>query len=356
MPRSRLLLGPAAALALFALVPASAAEAACGVPQSRALHETPDVQVYASRGRAVACMRATGRARVVGPRSSGRTTFVRGVVGGRWLHVVRAGAGGTSEADLHQLVDLRTGRRAQVAERRRRLETLALPGVLVTAVGDERGVVARTTTGRRTVLSRAGDAEGIAAAGDRVYWLESGGATTRSATVAIATSAPAGDPPALQRIGRCPADASSTLLLHDRSRVVSESAAGLRVCNRWTGRRWTVDGADTAFAGLSADGLAYRTPATAGLLRFTTSARVELPVPAEASAVASATFLAGATAEGLRLLDARRADQPAQTLDPGAVTDLAAASVPSSTSPDDETVVYWTDAGGQPRSAAALTR
>lgn len=358
MTTIRTLLAAGATLATAAtFLPASAQAATCGVTQSRALYETPDVQVYASKGRAVACLRATGRTRVVGRRSSeGATTLVRGVVGGRWLSIVRAGAGGTSQPDIYELLDLRTGRRAQVAERRTRVETVMLPGVLVHALGDGRGVVARFTSGRRTVLSGVKGAEGIAAVGDRVYWTEPSGGDepkVRSARLSgVPASAPAGDPPALQAIGRCAADAGATLLLHDRSRVVSESTAGLRVCNRWTGKAWDVPGADTTFAALTADGVAYRTPSAAGLLRFATSAKVELPVAQDASAVASATFLAAATADGLGAADARKPTAAVRLLGPGAVRDVAAALVPASDRPVDDTVVYWMDADGQPQGAA----
>lgn len=353
-----LLVSGATLAAATTILPASAQAATCGVSQSRALYETPEVQVYAAKGRAVACLRATGRTRVVGRRSSeGATTLVREVVGGRWLSLVRAGAGGSGEPDIHELLDLRTGRRAQVAERSRRVETVMLPGVLVRALGDGRGVVARFTSGRRTVLTRLKGAEGIAAAGSRVYWLEPFGADdalTRSARLSgVPSAAPAEDPPALQAIGRCAADADSTLVLHDRSRVVSQSSDGLRVCNRWTGKAWNVGGADTQFTSLTAAGVAYRTPVAAGLLRFATSAKVELPVAQDASAVASATFLAGATVDGLRVADAVKPAAASKLAGPGVVTDVAAALVPSSDRPDDDSVVYWMDADGKARRVVA---
>ena len=356
MTMHRALLTTAAAAAAVTIVPTSATAATCGVAQSRALFETPEVQVYASRGRAVACLRATGRSRVVGPRSSGRaTTLVRGVAGGRWLSVVRAGAGGTNQADLHQLIDLRAGRRAQVAERRTRVETVTLPGVLVHALGDGRGVVARFTNGRTVVLSRVKGAEGIAAAGDRVYWLEPNGSgdpkarSARLSGVPAAASGPTARP--TQKIGSCPADAEGRLVLHDRSRVVTQRPDGVRVCNRWTGKTWNVGDAQTTFEALTTEGVAYRSPTTAGLLRFATSAQVELRVAADASSVASATFLAGATADGLRSANAAKSTAPADLLDAGAVTDVAAALVPASDRPEDDTVIYWTDAEGDARTA-----
>lgn len=352
MTRLRLLVALSVAVCVCSLAPA-AAHAACGVSQGRALLETPDVQVYAGKGRAVACLRATGRTRIVGPRSSRRaTTLIRELVGGRWLSVVRAGTGGTSEPDVHQLIDLRTGRRAQVAERRLRVETAMLPGVLVHALGESGGVVARYTGGRRVVLSRAKDAEGLVATDDRVFWLESNGSQTRSARLTgVPATAPGGDPPALQRIGRCPADAGSTLLLHDRSRVVSESAAGLRACNRFTGKTWTIDVPEARVTRVVADGLAYRTPTAAGLLRFSNSARVELPVAGDAPAAAGGAFLAGATGDGLQLASARRPQAAARTLAPGAASDVAVGAVASSDNPEDDTVVYWIDAEGAARHA-----
>ncbi len=356
MTISRVLLSSAAAAAAVAVMPPSATAATCGVAQARALFETPEVQVYASKGRAVACLRATGRSRVVGPRSSDRaTTLVRGVAGGRWLSIVRAGAGGTNEADLYQLIDLRTGRRAQVAERRTRVETVTLPGVLVHALGDGRGVVARFTSGRTVVLSRVKGAEGIAAAGNRVYWLEprrSGDPKVRSALLSgVPAAAPAAPARPTQKIGSCPAVADGRLVLHDRSRVVTQRTGGVRICNRWTGKTWEVGDAQTTFTALTTAGVAYRSPTAAGLLRFATSAQVELPVTADASSVASAAFLVGVTTEGLRAANAATSTAPAEVLDPGAATDVAAALVPASDRPDDNTVVYWTDADGNPRSA-----
>ncbi|UUY02398.1 hypothetical protein LRS13_17040 [Svornostia abyssi] len=354
MPRA--LLFTAAAAGAVAMMPTPATAATCGVAQSRALFETPEVQVFASKGKAVACLRATGRSRVVGPRSSGRaTTLVRGVAGGRWLSIVRAGAGGTDQADLHQLIDLRSGRRAQVAERRNRVETVTLPGVLIHALGEGRGVVARSTSGRTVVLSRVKGAEGIAAAGNRVYWLEPSGGSdpkVRSARLSgVPTAAGAATGPAAQTIGSCPADADGRLLLHDRSRVVTQRPDGVRVCNRWTGKTWNVGDAQTTFTALTTAGVAYRSPTSAGLLRFSTSARVELPLAADAPSVASEAFLVGATPDGLRAANAAKSTAPAEVLDAGSVTDVAAALVPASDRPEDDTVVYWTDADGKARTA-----
>ena len=84
MRRLLLLLAP---VLLFA-VPARA-DAACGVPMARAEYETPEVQIY-ERGNALrACLRATGKERVIGSRyddgSTSEVDLVGGVFGGRYV-------------------------------------------------------------------------------------------------------------------------------------------------------------------------------------------------------------------------------------------------------------------------------
>jgi hypothetical protein len=150
---SATMIRPLLPLALLGLLVPATAEAAC--PAARAEYETPDVQVYASKQRLVACYRATGKARVVGQRSNDgmgtdESETVLGMLGGRWLYKeLYASAAESSDVRIESLVDLRDNRsvKATVLDEDTDNQVVALPGALVSA--GEGGVIARFTDGRR---------------------------------------------------------------------------------------------------------------------------------------------------------------------------------------------------------------
>ena len=145
---------PAALIALLLAVPAPA-HGACGVATAKADYESPEIQIY-SRGvddmrTHTACLRATGKQRVIGVSSAGEgsaATYVRGVYG-RWLWLEHAVYDPDSDSRdvTHEMLDVQTGKKART---RSFSEVVALPGALVIASG---GVTARFTDGRSVKLS-----------------------------------------------------------------------------------------------------------------------------------------------------------------------------------------------------------
>lgn len=360
MSASRTLLFTTLLASLAALVPGPASAAAgCGVAQGKAVFETPEVQVYPRRAKLVACVRATGRARVVGVRSNdggiGWSTVDR-VIAGRWLlvHTSYTFAESPDAAD-DTLIDLRTGGSASLShggDAGPDGQVAALPGVLVVTGGDAKGVQARFTTGRIERLSAVADATGLAAASSRVYWREpvGGQADPRTASYAF-TGLPGASAertaPLAAKIGRCVPKRRARLVLHDDTRVVTRTATDLLLCTRTTGRQRRVGPAGTKLVALSATALAYTRDGVAGALALSSSARTEMPAPA--GAVALDGTIAAAAADGLRV--ASVAAPLPKLLTPELVSDVALGLVPAdevalSTVP----VAYWRAADGIDRS------
>lgn len=360
MSASRTLLLTTLFTSLAALAPGHATAAArCGVAQSKAVFETPAVQVYPRRAKLVACVRATGRTRVVGVRSNdggvGWSTVDR-VIAGRWLlvHTSYTFAESPDAAD-DTLIDLRTGRSASLShggDAGPDGQVAALPGVLVVTGGDAKGVQARFTTGRTERLSAIADATGLAAASSRVYWREpvGGQADPRTASYAF-TGLPGASAertaPIAAKIGRCVPKRGARLVLHDDTRVVTRTASDLLLCSRTTGRQRRVGPAATSVVALSATALAYTRDGVVGALALSNAARVELPAPA--GAVALDGTIAAASADGLRV--ASVAAPLPKLLTPELVSDVALGVVPAeevalSTVP----VAYWRGADGIDRS------
>ena len=163
------------------MIVALLAAAACGVPSAQAEFETPAVQYYERGRRAVACLRATGRARTLGiSTSDGMGTYesvaFNGVLGNRWAWTSVLGSYAESfDSRVDYLKDLRTGKEATVtvSEDGEEGQAIAVGGALVLAGND--GVVARFTAGGGRELSTT-PASAPAAVGARVYWRGADGA------------------------------------------------------------------------------------------------------------------------------------------------------------------------------------
>jgi hypothetical protein len=225
-------------LAAFALT----ASLACGVPAARAEYETPAVQVYLRQDRLLACHRATGRERQVGTRTNDgmgtdESTFVSGVLGGRWLWTTFSGSYAESfDVRKDTVTDLRTGAAvtAEVEGEDIQGEAVGLPGALV--VASDRGVTVHHDDGRADRLSQT-PASHPAVHGSRLYWTE--GTTARTAVLTL----PAGDPPQrkplARTVGRCKPLAGARLLLRDDRLVVSRARGVTWACRATKQRRVT---------------------------------------------------------------------------------------------------------------------
>src|SRR5262245_18101390 len=144
-----------ALVGLLLLAAPASAEAACGVPMAKAEYETPEVQIYQRGSGLRACLRATGRERVIGSRyddgGTAEVDYVSGVFGGRYVWTSYSGSY-VESADVHEesMIDLRTGKHADVRvedEDTSGVEVVAAPGVLVSNTGG--GVTAHYADGRK---------------------------------------------------------------------------------------------------------------------------------------------------------------------------------------------------------------
>ena len=205
---------PAALIALLLVVPAPA-HGACGVATAKADYESPEIQLY-SRGvddmrSHIACLRATGKQRLIGTDSAGEgsaATSVRGVYG-RWLWLEHAVYDPDSDSRdvTHELLDVQTGKKART---RLFSEVVALPGALVVASD---GVTARFTDGRSVKLSTDAMASGLAAVGSRVYWRT--GDMAHTAELKLPKAAAAAKGPVATKVGRCVPRKGARLELFD---------------------------------------------------------------------------------------------------------------------------------------------
>ena len=211
---------PAALIALLLVVPAPA-HGACGVATAKADYESPEIQLY-SRGvddmrSHLACLRATGKQRLVGSDSAGEgsaATSVRGVYG-RWLWLEYADVRPGQRLPERDPRSCSTSGRARQAKAGPFIEVVALPGALVVAY---EGVTARFTDGRTVKLSTDPTASGLAAVGSRVYWRT--GDVAHTAELALPKAAAAAKGPVATKIGRCvPRKGARLELLHGQARA-----------------------------------------------------------------------------------------------------------------------------------------
>jgi hypothetical protein len=315
-----------AVLALFA--PASA-EAACGVSSARAEFETPEVQVYPRGSRLLACLRATGRERVVGvededERGNIADTSVRSALGGRWLWTTTGTFSEDELEDLYddRLIDLRSGDTVRVRTAGEgAAEAVGLAGVLVEVGG--RGVLARYADGRVQRLSTA-PATSAAAVGARVYWREAG--APRTAVLVLPAADPARPSPLARTVHKCKPRPGARLIERYFRLVVSRSNGVTWACNGTKARRVS---ASPDVDVLGATHVGY----PGGILQVGNGKRLELP---SAQTASDGDLLVGAGPDGLRAWpDVSLAAEPA--------------SEPAIAHDQDGTVAFWLDGAGAPR-------
>ncbi|WP_028063198.1 hypothetical protein [Solirubrobacter soli] len=323
------------AFVLFGSHPAQAA--ACGVPASRAVYETPEVQVFQKKANLIACFRPTGRQRVVGhflhDTGTDEASFVYGVLGGRWLHKQDyATFAESADYRMDELVDLRTGQvaKALVMSEDGENEVVAVPGALVSAT--RKGVRVRFTDGRSQVLDTA-PAEALAANGARVYWRTQAG--PKSAVVAAPESEPARPLPRAHRTAGCSPRAGARLVLSDGLVVVTRVGDVTYGCRQ--GRTRKV-GVVTDVRVVSDREVAYTRPGFTGVLDIASGKLRELDGPGISTGW---TLVAGGDAGMRAWSDDQKA---ATTLAPGPVSDVAISDGFVAG------VTYWLDASGAVQS------
>ena len=221
------------------------ADAACGVAQSRAEYETPEVQIYQRKAGLYACLRATGKERLVGSRyDDGGTAewdYFGGIYGGRYVETSFSGSySESSDAGDETMTDLRTGKHVKVVTSDENtfpedVEVVVTGGILV-AKADEGGVIAYYTDGRKVTLSTDATAKALAAtSGGRVYWQASG--TVQTAVLELPPSDPARTGPRLRTIGKCKPRSGARLLEADGPMVLSRVGTNVYVCRAGTTRK-----------------------------------------------------------------------------------------------------------------------
>jgi hypothetical protein len=289
---------------LAAAVSSSAEAATCGVGQTAALYESPEIQVYENdRGYLVGCHRATGARRELGPNAVAvgfSVTDINALLGGRWAWTTfREGnedEGTTFREDT--LRDLRTNASVQGTAA---TDTVAVDGALVTI--DTAGVTARFTDGRTRTLSGDPTAEGLASFGGRVYWQVGG--VAQSAVVRLPRADKPRARPKATRIRRCRPRPGARLVMHWDDLVVTSVGRRFFAC---AGRAQVSLGAVTDVRAVSDSAVAYRRGAKVGLLDVSTGSRTELAGTASA---ATKTTLLAAGPDGVRTSAAQLATGPA---------------------------------------------
>jgi hypothetical protein len=327
---SRLL--PLALLSAALALPAGA-EAACGVPASRASFETPEVQVHPKGRRFAACYRPTGQEHAVGYRwdpGSDASYGVVGILGGRWLHVYEYSGGDDYDSRASELFDLRTGTKITAVETDEdvRNDVVVLPGALVSAGRD--GVVAQYSDGHSEVLDPA-ESHSLASSGARVYWKAAEG--PRTAIVSLPAAEPARPLPRAHRIGRCTPRKGARLVLSDEYAVVTRKSATTYACSN--GRTRRVGTAVTDVLTMWDRRVVYARPGFSGVIDIVSGKRRELEAGGPLAATSS-LLLAGSPT-GLRMW--REGKRSPTLLAPGPATDVAL----------HDNDAYWLDGTGAPR-------
>jgi hypothetical protein len=227
-------------LVILAVMPARA-DAACGVPAARAEFETPELQVYARGTGLRACLRATGRDRLIGSHYDDGDTYevdtVSAVFGGRYVWTTFGGFYGES-ADVRQetMTDLRTGQHVTVRTQDEEVfgvDVVAAGGVLVTDAGG--GITALYTDGRKVRLSEDPAAIALGIAGARVYWKT--GAQAHTAVLDLPPGDPARPRPLARTIGRCKPHKGARLVARSPRIVVTSAGTYVWLCRAGKTRR-----------------------------------------------------------------------------------------------------------------------
>ena len=328
-----------ALLTALIVVLAPGVAAACGVPQPEADYERPELQVHVHKMKLLACRRATGKTTQIGVRikdgmGTYQDSYVLDVFGGRWVWVLGVGTAAESgDADDHTVIDLRTGRSADVTTQSDYdppADAVGVAGALV--VADAGGAKARFTDGHVETLSTVPGAYDIAAVGSRVYWRTED--VTQTATLNLpALDAPRTAPRA-RTIGRCRPRAGARLLRHDNGVVVTRAAGVTWACSDGRTRRVSTG---TAFEVLSERHVAYTRPGFAGVIDVRTGRRSEQPAAPGPLAVGDGALVTS-TPAGVFAGSTLLASAPGTELAVHARSHRA----------------YWLDAAGAPQSAPTV--
>jgi hypothetical protein len=344
----KLLLAALLTALIVILAPGSAQAVGCGIAQSKADYESPDVQVRVHKMKLLACRRATGKELPIGVRfkdgmGTYEDSYVLEVFGGRWVWVLGVSTAAESgDAYDHTVIDLRTRKSVSVttqSDYEPAADAVGVPGALV--VADAKGVKARFTDGRVETLSTLPGAYDVAAVGNRVYWrtdagvpYESADDVTHTATLGLPALAAPRTAPRARTIGRCKPRPGAKLLMHDNGVVVTRAGGATWACSG--GRTARVD-TGTAFKVLYERRVAYSRPGFAGVVNVWTGERQELPAAPGPLAVTDHTLLTS-TAAG-----------------------VFAGTKPLASAPGTELAVhershraYWLDAAGAPQSAPTV--
>lgn len=323
-------LGIVAAGGVLALAGSGSAQAAtCGVKQSSALYETPEIQVYENmNSRLIACRRATGVARDLGPNQSGvgfSVTSVTALLGGRWVWTRYEEGdedeGVTSSEDT--LLDLQTNKRVKPGAA---MDYIGVPGAFVTI--DAAGVTARFPGGRTQSLSTDAAAAGLASYGSRVYWNVNG--VARSAVLRLPKADKPRPRPKAVKILRCKPRAGARLVEHWDDMVIT--SIGRRYFACWDRDQRSL-GAVKDVRAVSDQHVAYRRGDKVGVLDADSGARVELPGTQSA---ATGALLLAAGPSGVSMATAQFSTE--------------AASAPALA----DGRAYWLDASKKPQTQALV--
>lgn len=217
--------------------PGGASAKACGVPQAKAVYETPEVQIYKSKDRLLACRRGGAlSARQVGwDYTDGMGTYEDGtvvdVLGGRWVWVVQnTSAAESADHSEYWFTDIVTAKRVTVTiedEDGPTYEAVGLAGAIVVAGKD--GVLALRPGGDIDLLGGTPTAFGLAGAGNRVYWQDVKG-VAQTATLSLPRPEAARTPPRARTIGRCKPRPGARLLLHDGRFIYTRAGGKTWLC------------------------------------------------------------------------------------------------------------------------------
>ena len=299
-----------------------------------ATYETPERQIYETdNGEIVACFRATGVTRVLGPNAMGvgwSVTDVRGLFGGRWvwssLDVGDEDEGTTDREDT--LRDLRTNKRVKLkligSNASGVNELIGVPGAFVTA--GPTGVTVHFVGGRTQTLSTDATAAGLATVGGRVYWNVNG--VAHSATLRLPKADKARPRPKATKILRCKPRAGARLVQRWEDVIVTSVGRRYFACAR---RDQLSLGAVEDVRAVSNRQVAYTRGDKVGLLDVVSGTRTELP---GTESVATPSRLLAAGPEGIRTQTEELSTEPASA--PALAADRA----------------YWLDAAGNPQTKA----
>ena len=245
-----------------------------------------------------ACVRATGRERVVGSRyddgGTAEVSYVSGIFGGRYVWMNYSGSYAESaDVQMETMTDLRTGKHVDVTvedEGTSGVEVVAAPGVLVSTAGG--GIVANYTDGRKVQLSAGPEASALAVAGSRVYWREK--LDARTAVLELPESDPARRGPLMRTLDKCKARKGARLVESDETIHLSRVGASVWACRVGKTRRL---GEVTDARIETGRFVSYRREGLVGLFDLVTGERREL----EGVGAISGSRLMTAGPSGLRL-------------------------------------------------------